>query len=86
MFRVQEAENGGSSFLRDTGTHTLNYMASHPNLKEYYTMLFLIHCTFLVYKYFAYILDSIKHTNILLAYIHVWKVHSKWKEHRVCLS
>jgi hypothetical protein len=64
MFRLQETENGGSRFSRDSGTHTLHYTASQPNLKEYYAMSVLIQCTSLISRYSSYILDSKDHTLI----------------------
>ena len=64
MFRLQEVENGGSRFLTDTGTHTLYYMASQPDLKAYYAMSFLIHCNSLISRHSSNILDSMEHTNV----------------------
>lgn len=64
MFRLQEAENGGSRFLWDTGTHTLHYVASQPDLEEYYAMPFYIHCNSLISRHSSYILDSKEHTNV----------------------
>jgi hypothetical protein len=64
MFRLQEAENAGSRFFRDTGTHTLHYVASQPGLKEYYAMSFLIHCNSLISRHSSYILDSKEQTNV----------------------
>jgi hypothetical protein len=73
MFRLQEAENGGSRLLTDTGTHTLYYMASQPDLKEYYAVSFSIHCTSLISDILL-IFQTARNTQM---YIRVWKVHSK---------
>jgi len=63
MFRLQDAENGGSRFLRhwDVPTH---YTTQHHNPISKSIMPCHFHCNSLISRHSSYILDSKGHTNV----------------------